>query len=555
MIFKASLPLAIAASVLLTACNAATGPSPTASNTEPAVTLATFSPGRLKADVEFLANDLLKGRNTGSEGYLLAANYMAATYKRLGVQPLGEDGGYFQDVAFATGQVDTEQSMVSVTVGGETKTLKPVSDYLMFGSVRDTEAEATGDLVFAGYGIHAPEVGYSDLAELDLNGKIAVIMRSAPEGLGSEIRAHFRSSASKAPTLEERGAVGMIMIDPLFFSERMTDTRRESFLKRGSFSWTAPEGSDLSVSLAAAISLNPSEAAPLFEGAKMSLDEVMEAKAAGNMPTFPLMASATIKKTTKLVDPITSPNVVGLIPGSDPNLRDEYVVLSAHLDHVGTNEKLDGDKIFNGAMDNATGSSVLLEVARAYMMNGIKPRRSILLLSVTAEEKGLLGAEYFAHFPTVPVDSLVANVNLDMPILLYKFADVVAFGAEHSSLGPITEAAAAKAGISVTPDPLPEENLFVRSDHYRFVQQGIPAVFLMTGFLETEDGRVGGDIFREFLGTHYHKPSDQPDLPIDYEAGAKFAFVNFLIANEIANADDRPTWNEGDFFGNIYARD
>ena len=243
-----------------------------------------------------------------------------------------------------------------------------------------------------------------------------------------------------------------------------------------------------------------------------------------------------------------------MIPGSDPVLSNEYVVLSAHLDHVGTNENAKGDdKIFNGAMDNATGTSMLLEVARAFMNYGFRPRRSILLVSVTAEEKGLLGAEYFAHFPTVPAKSMVANVNLDMPVLLYDFQDVIAFGAEHSSLGEVTERAVAKAGIVTTPDPMPEQNLFVRSDHYRFVQQGIPSVFLMTGFLETPDGQNGGEIFKNFLATNYHSPKDAPDQPLNYKAGAKFAFVNFLIANEIANAKERPTWNEGNFFGNTFA--
>ena len=562
MASKSILSSTVLASLFLTGCVAIIDADSdnnrsyrSASVEEAPTTLALedFSASRMRADVEFLADDLLKGRDTGSEGHLLAANYVASTYKRLGVEPMGEDGTYFQTVPFATGVIDQEESSVTLMVDGADVPVSLGADYILFGDVKAPVAEASGDLVFAGYGVHAPEEGYSDLEDLDLDGKIAVIMFGAPDGIGSEVKAHYRSSISKAPALKARGAVGMMIIDGRFFSERMTQDRRMNFMKRGSFSWTKPQGAGELNTLAAIVSIGPAAAAKLFDGAEMSLEEVQTAAAEGNMPTFALNASATIKKVTELNDPLTSPNVVGVIRGSDPALRDEYVVLSAHLDHIGVNENRPGDdKINNGAMDNATGTATLLEVARAYKMNGIKPRRSILLVSVTAEEKGLLGAEYFAHYPTVPVEQMVGNVNLDMPILLYDFADVVAFGAQHSSLQQVTERAVAKAGITITPDPIPEQNLFVRSDHYRFVQQGIPAVFLMTGFAETEDGVVGGDVFWDFLKTQYHTPADQPDLPINYQAGAKFAFVNFLIANEIANDDDRPTWNEGNYFGNLY---
>jgi Zn-dependent M28 family amino/carboxypeptidase len=231
-------------------------------------------------------------------------------------------------------------------------------------------------------------------------------------------------------------------------------------------------------------------------------------------------------------------------------LRDEYVVLVAHLDHDGIGAEVDGDRIYNGALDNAGGIATMLEAARA--LTSDPPRRSVLFLAVSAEEKGLLGSEYFAHYPTVPMQNIVAAVNLDMPVLLYDFTDVIAFGAQHSSLQQVLEAALARVGLTLTPDPIPDQALFTRSDHYNFVQQGVPSIFLMTGWNTAAGPGEGGKVFLEFLTTHYHRPSDDVERPIDYAAGAKFAHVNYLIAREIANADARPRWNDGDFFGGLF---
>jgi Zn-dependent M28 family amino/carboxypeptidase len=240
--------------------------------------------------------------------------------------------------------------------------------------------------------------------------------------------------------------------------------------------------------------------------------------------------------------------VIGMLPGSDPKLAGEYVLLMGHLDHTGVDPAKVGDKIFNGAMDNASGIAAMLEAARALAASPTRPRRPILFAAVTAEERGLLGSDYLARHSVVPDGKVVSVVNLDMPILLYDFQDVIAFGAEHSTMGPAVARAAQKIGIALSPDPLPSEGLFTRSDHYSFVKQGVPSVFLMTGF------KNGGDkIFADFLKTHYHKVSDQPSLPFNWEAAAKFAKINTLIAAEIANSDDSPKWYEGSFFGSVFA--
>ena len=252
---------------------------------------------------------------------------------------------------------------------------------------------------------------------------------------------------------------------------------------------------------------------------------------------------------------VTSPNVIATIEGSDPTLKNEYVIFSAHLDHIGTSDHNDNDdKINNGALDNASGVSILLETARMLSSLETKPKRSILFVVVTGEEKGLLGSSYYANNPTVPATKMVANVNLDMPLILYPFADVIAFGSTHSTLGPIVEAAAKKVDISLSEDPMPEQALFTRSDHYSFVQAGVPSVFLMTGFKSKDPEIDGGKMFMEFLTTHYHNHSDQIDLPIRYDAAASFAEVNMMIGLEIADQDKAPKWNDGDFFGKTFAQ-
>ncbi|WP_417659636.1 M20/M25/M40 family metallo-hydrolase, partial [Pseudidiomarina sp.] len=230
----------------------------------------------------------------------------------------------------------------------------------------------------------------------------------------------------------------------------------------------------------------------------------------------------------------------------------EYVLYTAHSDHIGVTKDLSqDDHINNGAMDNASGVSVMLETARMFTEAGQQPKRSIMFLSVTAEERGLLGADYFAHHPTVPLGQIVANVNLDMPVLLYDFADVIAFGSTHSTLGDSVSRAAGQFGIELSDDPMPEQAIFTRSDHYPFVKKGVPAVFLMTGFTSKTEGEDGGEVWGTFFAEHYHRPSDQPDLPINYEAGVTFTNINYAIGQEIGNQAERPRWLEESFFSQL----
>jgi Zn-dependent M28 family amino/carboxypeptidase len=326
---------------------------------------------------------------------------------------------------------------------------------------------------------------------------------------------------------------------------------RSPRLPEPGITWVDPQGEPFNdaPSLRFVANVDPAAGEALFQGARRSFAEVMaEAAREGTRPRgFALRETAGFQRESANT-PMSSPNVIGILPGTDPALAGEYVLLMAHLDGLGVREGGEGDRIRNGAMDNTTGISTLLEVARQMSQPGNRPRRPVIFAAVTAEEKGLLGAQYLARNPVVENGRVVGVVNLDMPVLTYNFSDVIAFGAEHSTLGPIVSRAAARMNVSVTPDPLPEQGLFTRSDHYMFVREGVPAVFLMTGF-----AGEGGERFRSFLSTQYHSPQDDLSLPFDWNAGARFAELNYLIAREIADAAEAPRWYRDSFFGTTLA--
>jgi len=508
---------------------------------------------RIKSDVAYLADDDREGREAGTRGHEQAARYVAARMENIGLQPGGENGWY-QQVPLRAGVARQDEVEMSVTAAdGETTLLTNLEDFRLFPSLSGASFEISAPAVFIGYGVHAPELGHDDFEGLDLSGKIVVYFVGVPNFFESEKRAHFGSSALTRKEAAIRGAIGSITLLTTSRAKRAPWERLVANPQRASKTWVGPDGkADISGSeIVGSAVLNMDASSMLFAGSVRSFKAVLaEADAKGGAPKgFDLPVTVSMKGALDITD-VTSPNVIGIILGSDPVLKDEYVVLSAHLDHLGVNERLQKegkDGINNGALDNAMGVATMLEAAKRMVEEG-PLARSVIILAVTGEESGLLGADYFAHFPTVPIESIVADVNLDMPLVLHSFTDVIAFGAEHSSLGGVVETAAKQAGVTLSPDPIPEQGLFTRSDHYRFVEKGVPSVFLVTGF---ENG--GEEKFQEFLTTHYHKPSDDTGLPILYGDAARFADVNYEIARAIANAPARPTWNEGDFFGELFA--
>jgi hypothetical protein len=509
-------------------------------------------PSAIEAHIRFLASDVLEGREAGTRGFDVAAEYVAAEFRKLELEPKGDAQSYFQAVEFQAQWLEKGGTHMTLRSGNGTQSLTLGRDVAVASSPLSTSSQISAPAVFVGYGIEAPAFGLNDYEGLDVRGKVVVTLAGYPTFLPSEEGAHYGSGREKLRTAVAKGAVAAVTVYtqqyetvlPWEYMVTTLDMMQMTWLrKEDGVPFVVPPELDLTALM------NPNAGERLFEGAPRSYSAVRAEAFDGAPKGFPLAVEIEIAQQSRH-ERRTSANVAAVLPGTDPLLRDEYVVVIAHLDHDGIGTEVDGDRIYNGAMDNAAGIATMLEAARELAAD--PPRRSVLFLAVTAEEKGLLGSEYFASYPTVPIENIVAAVNLDMPVLLYDFTDVIAFGANHSSLQRVLETAVAKVGLTLTPDPIPEQAIFTRSDHYSFVQRGVPAIFLMTGWNTPAGAGEGGKVFTDFLTAHYHKPSDDLNRPFDYAAGAKFAHVNAMIAREIANADARPQWKEGDFFGELF---
>ena len=515
---------------------------------------------RLKAHIDFLADDLMLGRQPGSDGYNIAANYVASQFRQMGLHPAGDDDSYLQQVPLRQAFLEAGSAEMLLIQNGQSTAMKFVEEFYMNPSLTDTSSRVEAELVFVGYGIQAPELEHFDYADIDVTGKIVVMLSGQPQAFPSEEGAHFSSSKERARAAVDHGAVGLIVIHTPRAAERFQWQRIKSLVGTPSMGWTDENGEVYGKfkQLRGAAVINHTAAGALFDGASVDLATLLEHDESGKtLPKFDLVPKVSLSKRSKH-EAITSPNVAAFLPGADPLLANEYVVYIAHLDHLGEvhadgSEKGHGDRINNGALDNASGISVMLETARIFAQKEA-PRRSVLFVAVTAEEKGLVGSEYFAINPTVPIESIVSVVNLDMPLLLYDFVDVIAFGSEHSSLAGSVQEAAQSYGVELSPDPFPEQNIFVRSDHYRFVQQGVPSVFLVTGMKSRDGSADNQSIFDGFMQEHYHKPSDDLNQPIHYGAAARFTKINAKIGELIANDPKRPGWHEGDFFGKTFTK-
>ena len=507
-------------------------------------------PQALRAHIQFLADDLLEGREAGTRGYQLAANYVAAQFAALGLQPAGSDGGYFQPVPLRTFEaVGSECSLVVIRDGKELA-LTYGKDFAMAGDPLRAETSVTAPVVFVGHGVTAPEAGYDDYAGVDARGKIVVLLQGAPASLPHNQRAYYSSSEVKWENAVAHGAVGLLGFMTPEAEKRLGWETLVALVSSGGMRWLDQAGTPRPVSpeIRGTALLSAAALEALFEGASASLATVLADIRAGKPHPLELPVQVKLRVVSRHGQ-LQSPNVVAVLPGSDPNLRQEYVVYTAHLDHLGVGPPVEGDAIYNGATDNASGTAMLLEMARAFASLRQRPRRSVLFLAVTAEEKGLLGSDYFVHYPTIPVEGLVANVNLDGALMLHPLHDVVAFGAEHSSLAGVVEQAAHHLGLELSPDPMPEQVLFVRSDQYSFVRRGVPSVFVVEGLKTGDPKGDGRALLTEWMETRYHTPQDDLSQPLDFEAGATFARVNFLIGYLVANQTPRPQWNAGDFFG------
>jgi hypothetical protein len=546
---KLKLSAAFGALLIAAACQPASDPAAPQDQSSESSAAASLAADKenIRAHITYLASDELEGREAGTAGYDAAAAYAAAEMEKLGIAPAGENGTYFQTVPLRRSYRDPEglSFLVTNSETGEPLEVEENVDYVMRGSTRSAEATVEAEAVFVGFGIVAPDLGRNDYEGLDVDGKIVVVLGGTPKGIQTEERAFYGSQKGKEAS--ERGAIGSVTLatptrEQVYSFARLVGEGR---LEAASMSWLQPDGTTYTTApnIQASASVSMEGGRKLLEGAGQDFDAIMETAEAegGAVQGFALPYRIAMTQTSTL-DTVESDNVIGMIEGSDSELKNEVIVLTAHLDHIGISKSFEDDKINNGALDNAAGVATLLEAARL-ILAGERPKRSIMLLLVTAEEKGLLGAQYFAQNPTVDASRIVGNVNLDMPVLTYDFEDVVAFGSDRSTMANAVGQAAEEMGMVLSPDPMPEQGIFTRSDHFRLVQIGVPAVFLATGFAN------GGDAaWAEHFAKNYHRPSDEMNENVSLDAAAKFADLNTKIALILANQDERPLWNKDDFF-------
>jgi hypothetical protein len=507
---------------------------------------------RIRADVEFLADDLLEGREAGTRGHELAARFTAAALKSAGWAPAADDGTYLQQVPLLESTA-TATSM-RVTINGATSDVPVPQQAIVAPSASRQAVDVTAPVVFVGFGVTAPDFGYDDYAGLEVTGKIVAALFNAPARLPSEPRAHYASFDHKLKNAADHGAVALVTVLGPDDAKRFPWERMKAYFGRPTMTWTHPDGSlgATETRLQAVAYLSPEGSARLFAVGPLSFDAAVDAGRKSLPGGAALPATLTIASATSHRR-VSSPNVVAILKGGEPSLSASSVVLTAHLDHIGVRPSGEGDRINNGAYDNATGSAILLEVARVLAGRRVRPKRSVVVALVTAEEKGLLGSDYFAHHPARAAGRMVANVNLDMPLFLAGSTDIVAFGSENSTLDGVVRKAAAALGYTLSPDPMPEENIFVRSDQYSLVKKGVPALALMPGLTANDPAVNGSQVLGKFVASNYHQPSDDLSLPMDLPAVERFTRLNLAVVEAIADDPVDPAWKPGNFFGKMFA--
>jgi Zn-dependent M28 family amino/carboxypeptidase len=502
--------------------------------------LAAQSPpvDRWWAHVAHLADDRMLGRQTGSAEHRAAAEYVAAQFRTAGLQP-GADGSFLQPVKLVSRVPDeSRSSIVIVRDGGELPVA--LGEEVLINARVPQVPRLAAPLVFAGYGLTVPEARHDDLSGVDVKGKVVVYLTGSPPGISAALYGYYSSARWSA--LQAAGAVGAIGIQNPKGQDvpwaRQMQNRLIPQMVLADSSVDDGRGEHL------ALTLNPEYAEPWFAGSGHTFQAILALANAGRaLPRFALAGS--VRSAVSIAgEPVASENVVGILPGSDPGLRDEYVVLTAHLDHLGTGQPVNGDRIFNGAMDNASGIATLIETAAA--LGGAKGlKRSVAFVAVTAEEKGLLGSRYFADHPTFPNGQIVANLNTDMFLPLFPLRTVVAQGLEESDLAADLRDVARAAGVEVLGDPEPERNAFTRSDQYSFIRRGIPALSLKVGY--TRDS-AEHEILKKWRAERYHAVADDLSQPVDREAAARFNRIYVKLVEAVANRPSRPRWNADSFF-------
>jgi hypothetical protein len=538
--------------LLVSACGQA--PDPVGQDTDGLQSLV--SADRFRDHMTVLADDRMQGRETGTEGYRLAAEYVAGQFAEIGLVPLGDGGSYFQHVPFLSTRLDPGTASLELRRDRQALVLEFGEQFVMSGGFGSNSDFITAPLVFVGYGIQALQHGHDDFDNVDVSGNILVRLTGAPADFPIDERAYYSSGRVKNMFAVERGAVGVITVRTPVDLPRLKWERYTSAIGTGELRWIGPDDQPFEAvsELGGEVVLSEAGASELFVFAGYDLEGLFAQLDAGGTGSFELGVEATMKRSS-VQDRLSAPNVIGMIPGGEEVLGTEYLLFTAHLDHLGVRPADGGNEIHNGAYDNAAGVATILEVARIMAGDSKLPGRSVVFAALTGEEQGLQGSSYLANNLPFPIQDMVAVINIDMPFLGFPIAEIMGLGAEHSSLRDALMKAAKKAGLDYVPDPRPELVRLIRSDQFSFVLRGVPGFNLKPGVRSSDPSLDGPAMHAAFLADSYHQPADNLELPYSAEGAERFASVALLLGLELANVDRRPAWNAGDFFGEKFAEE
>ena len=515
------------------------------------VTVAAFAQQAAKNDfdgktwwdyVKVLADDNMEGRETGSAGLKRAEAYVVEQLKADGVEPAGNDG-YYQPVKFEVRQDCREGFQHRAAFATEKANLSRSAKTRSSTRASTSRPKSKRRSCLSATGSRFPKKTTTISPVSTLKGKVAVIFSGSPAEMPGALASHYQSAGERWKSLRKAGVIGVVALpNPASMDipwSRMALNRAHPSMELADASLNETEGVKLSMIV------NPASAEKLFAGSGHTFAEIAAlGKDRKPLPRFPLAVS--IKAVTKVEKTeVESANVIGKLPGSDPALKSEYVVLSAHIDHLGIGEPINGDKIYNGAMDNGSGSALLLDVARSLKADPASHKRSILFVFVCGEEKGLLGSKYFAAHSTVPAKSIVADINTDMFLPLMPLKLLTVYGLQESDLGDIVREVAEAQGVKVQGDPEPLRNAFIRSDQYSFIRHGIPAVAMKVGY---EQGSPDAKLYKDWLTQRYHAPSDDTNQPVDLQSAGAFEAIVRGVTIAVANRTERPQWKSDSFF-------
>lgn len=510
--------------------------------------MQTIDPERIRAHVRFLADDLLEGRGTGQRGGDIAAQYIATQFALYGLKPAGDNGTYLQKVPMVGVTTLPESTFTIVSNSGQPMNLKLLDDYVTSNQTQQPQSDINTEIVYVGYGIEAPEYNWDDYKSTDVKGKVLLMLVNEPPSddprfFKGKALTYYGRWTYKYEEAARKGAVGVILIHKTDMASYGWDVVRNSW--SGEAAYLKAEGVP---KLTAASWVQLEVARKLAANAGMDLDKMMVDARSRDFRPIPLPARLQAHLVSG-IRPFDSNNVIAMLPGSSARLKNEAVMYTAHYDHLGIAPNQPGDKIYNGANDNATGCGILLEIARAYSAAGTKPARSMIFASVTGEEKGLLGSEYLGKHPPIPAGNLSLDLNYDDVPPLGSPEETEVSGSERTDFYPVVQSTAKDFRLAIRPDARPEAGHYYRSDHFSLARVGVPSFSINEGMkYKGHDTNWGMQQAEDYTAKRYHQPTDEYHPDMDFTGDAAMARFGFALGWKAASMPQSVSWEKGDEF-------